>query len=103
MHRFEFQYSVISKSETYHRLQSFLKVSKIPQMYRYNIYIDTVSPLLFMAKLCLYKAITEEVPIDFLSKNKEIILKFSFFMCFDGSDYDEWEAYIWNNFLSSLS
>lgn len=46
-------------------------------------------PLLFMANMCLYKTITEEVTIDFLNKNKEIILKFSFCMCFDGSDYDE--------------
>lgn len=33
-----------------------------------------------------------------------IILKFSFFfgIYFDGSDYDEWEAYIWNNIFLLL-
>lgn len=65
--------------------------------------ICTVIPLLFMAKMCLYKTIAEEVPIDFLNKNRKFILKFSFSMCFDGSDYDEWEAYVWNNFFLSQS
>lgn len=89
MYQFEFQYSVeyfVLHSKIYLPLQSFSKFQKYHRctgkyirLYHY-----------YSWPRCVYtKTIAEEVPIDFLNKNREFILKFSFSMCFDGSDYDE--------------